>query len=32
MGVGIELLVVVVLRLVPERRDAGRRIPVFFVL
>jgi len=37
VGVGIELPVVVVLKLAPERRDAGRRIPVlgipvFFVL
>jgi len=32
VGVGIELPVVVVLRLAPERRDVGRRIPVFFVL
>lgn len=31
-GVGIELDVAVVLRLAPERRDCGRRIPVFIVL
>lgn len=31
VGVGSELPVVAVLRLAPERRDAGRRIPVFIV-
>lgn len=32
VGVGNELPVVAVLKLAPERRDAGRRIPVFIVL
>jgi hypothetical protein len=32
VGVGIELVVAVVLRLAPERRDCGRRIPVFVLL
>lgn len=31
-GVGIELVVAIVLRLAPESRDCGRRIPVFIVL
>jgi hypothetical protein len=32
VGVGIELVVAVVLRLAPERRDCGRRIPAFVLL
>lgn len=32
VGVGTELVVAVVLRLAPERRDCGRRIPVFVLL
>lgn len=31
-GVGIELVVAVVLRLVADNRDCGRRIPLFIVL